>query len=89
MQYMKNLERTLKALANKRRLAIVGYLKRRESTFVGDIAEEIDLSLKATSKHLSVLGAADIVRKNQRSSRMFYRLAENQSPATKHIISLL
>lgn len=86
---MKNLERTLKALANKRRLAIVGYLKKRGSTFVGDIAEEIDLSLKATSKHLSVLGAADIVQKEQFSSRMFYRFAANQSPAAKHIISLL
>ena len=86
---MKNLERTLKALANKRRLAIVGYLKKRESSFVGDIAEEIDLSFKATSKHLSVLGAANIVEKKQRSSRMFYRLVENQSSAAKHIISLL
>lgn len=86
---MKNLERTLKALANKRRLAIAGYLKKRQPVSVGAIAEEIELSFKATSKHLGVLSAADIVEKHQRSSQMFYRLAERQSPAAKHILSLL
>ncbi|MDO8601637.1 MAG: metalloregulator ArsR/SmtB family transcription factor [bacterium] len=86
---MKELERTLKALANKRRLAIIKYLKARQSSFVGDIASEINLSFKATSRHLAVLGAVDIVEKNQQSSRMFYRLADKQIPAAKNIISLL
>jgi DNA-binding transcriptional ArsR family regulator len=86
---MKNLERTLKALANKRRLAILKYLKERQPASVGDIADKINLSLKATSKHLGVLSAADIVEKNQRSSQMFYRIAENPNPTAKYTISLL
>ncbi|MDO8584575.1 MAG: metalloregulator ArsR/SmtB family transcription factor [bacterium] len=89
MQNIKNLERVLKALANKRRLAIVEYIKRHQSAFVGSIAEEIDLSLKATSKHLGVLSAANIIEKTQHSSRVFYRLATQQEPAAKYIISLL
>ncbi len=86
---MKNLERALKALANKRRLAIAEYLKRCQSASVGDIAEKIELSFKSTSRHLGVLNAANIVEKTQHSSRVFYRLAEHQEPAAKHIISLL
>lgn len=83
---MKNLERILKALANKRRLAIIKYLKEHQPASVGDIAERIDLSFKATSKHLNVLHAADIVERNQQSSKMFYRLAENQKSIVKLII---
>ena len=86
---MRELEKTLKALANKRRLAIIKYLKRQGEKSVGDIAHEINLSFKSTSKHLGVLSAVDIVDREQRSLQMFYRLAKNQKPAAKHIISLL
>lgn len=86
---MRELEKTLKALANKRRLAIVKLLKKQGEKSVGDIAHEINLSFKSTSKHLGVLSAVDIVDREQRSLQMFYRLARNQKPAAKHIISLL
>ncbi len=86
---MKDLERTLKALANRRRLAIVKYLKQHQPASVGDIAEHIDLSFKATSKHLGLLSSVNIVEKSQQSLRMFYRLVDSQSPAARHIISLL
>ncbi|MBI2075259.1 MAG: winged helix-turn-helix transcriptional regulator [Candidatus Harrisonbacteria bacterium] len=89
MQNIKNLERALKALANKRRLAIIEYIKRRQSVSVGDIAAEIDLSIKATSKHLGVLSAANIVEKTQHSSRVFYRLAEHQESTAEHVIALM
>ena len=85
----KELERTLKALANRRRLAILRCLKKDEEAAVGDIAEEINLSLKATSKHLAILAAADLVEREQRSLMMFYRLAPEQKPPSRHIISLL
>ena len=86
---MKELERTLKALANKRRLAIIKYLIEHQPASVGDIATHIHLSFKATSKHLGVLSAADIVEKNQQSLLVFYRFVRNQKPAAKSIISLL
>ena len=86
---MKELEKTLKALANQRRLAILRYLKKNREASVGEIAGEIDLSLKATSKHLGILAACDIVERDQRSLQMFYRLASNQKPAANHILSLL
>lgn len=85
----KNLERVLKALANKRRLAIIQYLKKEKEATVGDIAEEIQLSFKATSKHLGVLFAADIVDKNQRSLQMWYCLSPTLHPIAKYISNSL
>ncbi|OGY97765.1 MAG: hypothetical protein A3A43_01855 [Candidatus Liptonbacteria bacterium RIFCSPLOWO2_01_FULL_56_20] len=86
---MRELEKQLKALANRRRLAILKYLKTRREAPAGEIADEIDLSLKATSKHLGVLAALDIVERDQRSSQMFYRLAPRHMLATQRILSLL
>lgn len=86
---MKELERVLKALANKRRLQILKYLKRNREANVSEIAGEIKLSFKSTSRHLSVLAATDIVDKEQRSLQMFYRLARDQKPAARHILNLL
>ncbi len=86
---MKELERNLKALANRRRLAILRYFKKSREASVGDIAREINLSLKATSKHLGILAASDIVEKEQRSLNIFYRLASVQKAAVRHILTFL
>ncbi|OGZ01855.1 MAG: hypothetical protein A3A43_03325 [Candidatus Liptonbacteria bacterium RIFCSPLOWO2_01_FULL_56_20] len=85
----RELEKQLKALANRRRLAILKYLKSKREASVGDIAEEISLSFKSTSKHLAVLAALDIVERDQRSLQMFYRLAPTHPAAVRHILSLL
>ncbi len=86
---MHKLEKILKALANRRRLAILKYLKDNKEAPVEEIADEISLSFKATSKHLGVLSAIDIVEREQRSSQMFYRLSAEQKPLVKYIISIL
>ena len=86
---MKELEKTLKVLANRRRLAILKYLKTNKEAAVGDIASEIRLSFKATSKHLGILSARDVVEKDQKSSQVFYRLADNKERAVNYIIGLL
>lgn len=82
---MKNLERMLKALANKRRLAIIKYLSKEKEATVTDIAYRIKLSFKATSKHLGVLSAVDIVEKEQRSLQMWYSLQSKLHPIVKYI----
>ena len=43
---MKELEKMLKALANRRRLAILKYLKENREAYVGNIADVIHLSLR-------------------------------------------
>ena len=65
MQTVRDTERILKALANRRRLAILKFLQRKGHAKVGSISEEIKLSFKATSKHLGVLSAAGMVEGEQ------------------------
>ncbi|MFA6397774.1 MAG: metalloregulator ArsR/SmtB family transcription factor [Candidatus Paceibacterota bacterium] len=86
---MKQYEKSLKALANGRRLDIVKFLKEKKEASVGDIAEHIKLSFKATSRHLSVLAGADIVEKEQRSLSCFYSLAPKLSQVVKAVISII
>ena len=86
---MRELEKILKALANRRRLAILKHLKENREASVGEIADEINLSFKSTSRHLGTLAALDILEKDQRSLQVFYRLASQQKPAVKHILTIL
>ena len=90
----KDFERIMKALANRRRLAILRFLKngnekKENKASVGDIAEEIRLSFKATSKHLGILSAAGVVDREQRSLQMFYRLSSDIPAPARLVISLL
>lgn len=89
MKRMKEIERQLKALANRRRLAIIQHLKKNKEAPVTDIAAAIRLSFKATSKHLGVLAAADIVEKEQRSLRMWYKLFPMRHYIAKYISNSL
>ena len=86
---MNNLEKPLKALANRRRLAIIKLLKNRREASVGEIADHIKLSMKATSKHLVILSANDIVQREQRSSQMFYSLSVEQKPVVSKVLTIL
>jgi DNA-binding transcriptional ArsR family regulator len=85
----KGLERTFKALANGRRIAIVRCLKSKKEASVSAIAEEIKLSFRATSKHLALLAAAGIVEREQRSLQMFYSLANDLSGQTRHLLKVV
>ena len=79
----------MKALANKRRLAIVRFLKKEKRATVSDIARSIELSFKATSKHLSLLASAGILEKEQIGLQMWYRFSENMHHIAKHISNSL
>ncbi len=85
----KDLERQLKALANRRRLAILKYLKRKGKASVGSIAEEIKLSFKSTSRHLSILTQADILEKEQANVMVFYSLSSEKQPLIIKLLDIL
>ncbi len=86
---LKPAAKILKALANQRRLAIVMFLKKKSHATVGEIAEEIDLSFRATSRHLGVLSSAEILDKRQRSQQVFYFLSETPSSLAEATIKSL
>lgn len=85
----KELEKILKALANSRRLSIIRLLKKRKEVAVGDIAKEIKLSFRATSRHIIILASADILEKEQRSVQVFYRISRNLPHVTFRILGVL
>jgi len=86
---MKEYEKTLKALANRRRLKIIKYLKNEKQATVTNIAEHLKLSFKSTSKHLSVLFGAGIVDKEQKNLSMFYYLADPMPKIVKHVLDII
>jgi DNA-binding transcriptional ArsR family regulator len=89
MNDIKDLEKQLKAFANKRRLAILAYLKKIRFSHVGDIATEIKLSFKSTSRHLAILRAAGIVESEQRDLYVYYFLNKQSEPLANYIISIV
>lgn len=84
----KNIEKILKALANKRRIGIVKFLGKKGRAIVSDIAKEIKLSFRSTSRHLAILTAADILERNQHGLNAYYNVNYGNKKARK-IISLL
>ena len=88
-QTERQIERELKALANRRRLAIIRYPASVKEANVSDIAGEIKLSFKSTSRHLAVLISADILEKEQRGLEVHHRLASRRSPIVRQMLELL
>ncbi len=84
---MKHYEKILKALANRRRLEIVKYIKEKREASVGDIAKHIKLSFKSTSRHLTILSGADLLEKEQRGLSVFYSLTPKLVSLAKVVIS--
>ena len=85
----KELERVMKALANKRRLATLRIIKKRKEINVGYLADSLKLSFKATSKHLAILVGAGLLEKEQRSLQMFFSLSPTMPEAGKRILALI
>ena len=84
---MRHFEKILKALANRRRLEIIKYIKSKKEANVGEIAEHIKLSFKSTSRHLAILLGADILEKEQEGLTVFYSLGSKLASLAKSIIS--
>jgi len=87
--YMKQFEKELKALANKRRLTLVAYLKNTEPMCVIDLAEAINLPFRTTSKHLSILFRVGILTQQQVGKEMQYSIDPNISKLSKSVIGFL
>ncbi len=85
----RELEKLLKAIGNRRRIAILQYLKKHREASVGELANEIHLSFRSTSRHLMVLSSVGIIESDQRSTQIFYSIMGGQNPIALKILSLL
>lgn len=86
---MKNIEKICKALANKKRLEILALLHKAKSASVGEVAEKICISLKATSKHLLQLYQADFVEKERRGGLTIYTLNDRMGGIIKKVFDVI
>ena len=89
MNTEKEITKILKALANPRRLQILAFLKKEKEAIVSVIAQQIKLSIRSTSKHLSILHASRIIQKEQKSLEVYCSLGHNHPKHVKEILDLL
>ena len=85
---MKKLSRLLKALGNERRLLILRYIKKNKTASVSEISDRIGISLKATSKHLTVLKAVNLVESRQVSVNAIYSMSPNLQSEARIVLAL-
>lgn len=64
------------ALAHPLRLAIIEYLKDKESS-VGQMVRALDIEQSSLSKHLAILRLAGIVRSRQEKVTVFYSIRDH------------
>jgi DNA-binding transcriptional ArsR family regulator len=86
---MKNelyLVRQLKALANRRRIKILSFLKKKHNATPSELVRMLRISQQSVSRHLKILMAADIVDYRQRGLVVSYRLRLNQSKEVQVVI---
>jgi DNA-binding transcriptional ArsR family regulator len=86
---MKNLEKILKALANRRRLQIIKLLLNNKWFTVTDIACEIGLSVKATSQHLAILLRAEVLENEKKSLYVYYKINSDLPALAKSILPFI
>ncbi len=71
---MKRWSIVFKALSNVNRLKIIKFLSKGEPKSVTDIAVEINISPKATSKHLIMLYNLDVLESVGKEGHVLYSL---------------
>jgi len=81
-----NWETLFKALANRRRLKTIRYLKKYGEKSVTDVAGVIGISVRSTVKHLSVLSNAGLVSERKKGSYVLYRIRGRLEPLAAGII---
>jgi len=85
----KELEKILKALANRRRLLMLKILKKRKRISMGNMAKEIKLSFRSTSKHFSIFYAIGLVEKEQDGLTVYYSLSPKLHKIVTCVLSII
>jgi predicted transcriptional regulator len=77
-----------KVLGNINRLKIMKMLASGKIMNVTEVADELKISLKSTSKHLIILERFDLLESEGKSSRVYYSLNKNMPNNLKEAIKL-
>lgn len=71
---IKGKVKIFKVLGNERRLQILKLLLKNKELSVSEIAQNINLSFKSTSKHLQRLETVGFIKRNQHSFWGYYKV---------------
>ncbi len=77
-----------KALGNINRLRIIQLLAKGKTLTVSQIADELGISLKATSKHLIILQNLDVLDATGKLGHVFYSLSVQVPKDIKKVCNL-
>lgn len=86
---MKRWSIIFKALGNINRLKIVVLLSRQGRMAVGDIARELKISVKSTSKNLVFLQQLDILDNVGKHNHVYYNMNPNMPKDARAIIKTI
>ncbi len=86
---MKRWTVVFRALANINRLKIIKMLADGRKMSVTDIAEDLMISLKATSNHLALLKNLDVLEAAGAAGHVFYSFNKNPPKDFKRVSALI
>ena len=87
MQDLKEWTRVFKGLANLSRLRIIGVLTKEKELSVSELAQQIHVTVRGTSKHLSILHHVGVVDRDGRAGQVFYSLNPAMRGEIRSILS--
>lgn len=77
------------ACGNEQRLEMLKFLRNKKYATVSSVSKNINLSVKSTSKHLQILHAAHIVKREREGVEIYYSLNRPLNDVMKVIIGIL
>lgn len=85
---MKRWTQIFKALGNINRLKIIKLLSRSQAMAVSEVAREIKVSVKGTSKHLIILHNLDVLESVGRGGHVYYSVNAEMPSDLRKIIDM-
>ena len=86
---MKRWTVVFRALANINRLKIIAMLSDGRKMNVGDIAEALNISFKATSNHLAMLKNLDVLESQGIAGHVFYSINSQMPKDFQKVVNLM
>lgn len=83
------MEKVLKALGNRRRLALLQLMQGGATMNVMELARAIELSYRATSQHLNRLYRAGLLHREQTKLEVFYSLRKDLPAVARKVLKEL
>lgn len=83
---MKDWEKIFKALGNVNRLNIIKALHRARVLTVTNVADQLKISFKATSKHLNMLKHLDMLQSEAKYGQVYYSLNPDVRADVRYIL---